>query len=148
MRVNEIMSTDPVCCARETNLREVAVLMVTNDCGEIPICDGERRPIGVVTDRDIVCRLVAKGHNPLEATAEDCMSDPVITTDPEMDLDDCARLMEQYQVRRVPVVDKKGVLCGIITQADLARRAPRATMVEVMEKVSEPNTFASSVGGR
>ena len=148
MRVNEIMSTDPVCCARETNLREVAELMVTNDCGEIPICDGERRPIGVVTDRDIVCRLVAKGHNPLEATAEDCMSDPVITTDPEMDLDDCARLMEQYQVRRVPVVDKKGVLCGIITQADLARRAPRATMVEVMEKVSEPNTFASSVGGR
>jgi len=148
MRVNEIMSTDPVCCARETNLREVAELMVTNDCGEIPICDGERRPIGVVTDRDIVCRLVAKGHNPLEATAEDCMSDPVITTDPEMDLDDCARLMEQYQVRRVPVVDKKGVLCGIITQADLARRAPRVTMGEVMEKVSEPNTFASSVGGR
>src|SRR5207244_24122 len=75
-QVRDVMSENPACCRPETPLREVAEMMVANDCGEIPICDGARRPIGVVTDRDIVCRLLAKGHDPLHATAKDCMSRP------------------------------------------------------------------------
>ena len=65
-----------------------------------------------------------------------------------MTTEDCGRLMQQYQVRRLPVVDEQGVCCGIVAQADFARRAPRDTTAEVIGHVSEPNTFASSVGGR
>jgi CBS domain-containing protein len=148
MLVKDIMSSDPICCARDTSLRRIAEKMVEFDCGEIPVCDERGKPIGVVTDRDIVCRLVAKGHDPLEARAEDCMSQPVVTATPDMAIDDCARLMEQYQVRRLPVVDANGVCCGIVAQADFARRGTRDTAAEVVERVSEPNTFASSVGGR
>ncbi len=148
MRVMDIMSRDPACCRPDTSLRDVAVKMVECDCGEIPICDDRRKPVGVVTDRDIVCRLVAKGHNPLDARAEDCMSQPVITASPDMDVEECARLMEQYQVRRLPVVDGQGACIGMVAQADLVRRGTRDAAAEVVGRVSEPNTFASSVGGR
>lgn len=76
------------------------------------------------------------------------MSQPVITTTPLADVGDCARLMEQYQVRRLPVIDANGYLCGIVSQADFARKGVSGITVEVVEKVSEPNTFASTVGGR
>lgn len=148
MRVTDIMSADPTCCRSDTTLREVAEKMVEFDCGEIPVCDDRGKPIGVVTDRDIVCRLIAKGHDPMQAVAEDCMSEPVVTTSPDMDIEECARLMEQYQVRRLPVVDAQGVCVGIVAQADFARRGTRDAAAEVIARVSEPNTFASSVGGR
>jgi CBS domain-containing protein len=148
MHVKDIMTERPTCCAPGTTMREVAEMMVAEDCGEIPVCDESGKPVGVVTDRDIVCRLVAKGKNPLELRAEDCMSSPTITAFPDTSLDECARLMEQYQVRRLPVVDENGVVCGMVAQADLARKGPRETGIEVVERVSEPNPFASSVGGR
>ena len=148
MNVSEIMTADFASCAPATTLQDVAVMMVEQDCGEIPVCDERGRPVGVITDRDIVCRLVAKGRNPLEANAADCMTSVVITATPETSIDDCAVLMEQYQVRRLPVVDRDGACCGMIAQSDLARKAPRDTAAEVVQKVSEPNTFASGVGGR
>src|SRR5919205_1131764 len=117
MLVKDIMTTEVECCSPTTNLVDVAQRMVECDCGEIPVCDDQRKPVGAVTDRDIVCRLVAKRANPLEKTAQDCMSSPVITAQPDMALEDAARLMEQYQVRRLPVVDGNGALCGIVSQA-------------------------------
>ena len=148
MYVKDIMTAKPASCSPGTGLAEIAEMMVAEDCGEIPVCGDGNKPVGVVTDRDIVCRVVAKRKNPLEMRAEDCMTQRLITTTPEMPIEECARLMEQYQVRRLPVVDRVGSLCGIVSQADLARKGPRQATVEVVEKVSEPNTFASSVGGR
>ena len=147
MRVEDIMSRDPVCCGPETNLRQVAEKMVEFDCGEIPVCDDAGKPIGVITDRDIVCRVVAKGHDPNSALAEEYMSDPVVTTTPDTTLDECVRLMEQYQVRRLPVTDEHGRCCAMVAQADLATKGPRDTTIEVVSKVSEPNAFASGVSG-
>ena len=148
MQAKEIMTENPACCRPGDDLRAVAEKMVAEDCGEIPVCDASGKPIGVITDRDIVCRLVAKGKNPLEHRVEDIMSSPPITARPEMAVDECARLMEQYQVRRLPVLDESGAICGIVSQADLARKGPRDMSIEVVERVSEPNTFASGVGGR
>ena len=148
MHVKDIMSSNPICCAADTSLRKVAEKMVEFDCGEIPICDDSGKPVGVITDRDIVCRVVAKGHDPLKALAEDYMSRPVVTTSPDTPIDECVRLMEQFQVRRLPVVDDGGIFCGMLAQADVARNAAPDTIAEVMEHVSEPNAFASSVGGR
>ena len=148
MQVRDIMSTDPRCCAPGDSLVDVAQMMVEQDCGEIPVCDQSGKPVGVLTDRDIVCRLVAKGKEPTTLKAQDCMSAPVVTVTPDTPIEDCARLMEQYQLRRLPVVDESGRCCAMVAQADLATRGPRDTTIEVVSKVSEPNTFASSVGGR
>lgn len=150
MHVREIMTSNPFCCTADTSLEDVAQAMVEYDCGDIPIVRSSRDKtlIGVVTDRDIVCRLVAKGREPTELTAQDCMSSPVVTVTPDTAIEDCARLMEQYQLRRLPVVAKDGACCGMIAQADLATKGPRDTSIEVVSKVSEPNVFASSVGAR
>src|SRR5688500_17365077 len=78
MQVREVMTADPACCIPKTGLQEVAQLMVDHDCGEIPVVENAQTklPIGVITDRDIVCRAVAQGLNPLDLTAADCMSKP------------------------------------------------------------------------
>ena len=138
MKVTDIMTKDPACCEPETALQEVAKLMLVNDCGEIPVVDSQRtmRPVGVVTDRDIVIRCVAEGKNPLEADAGDVMSSPVVTVTPEMDIDEVGDMMEEHQVRRIPVVDEAGAICGIVAQADIARHAHPREVAEVVREVS------------
>src|SRR3979490_3245250 len=115
MQVKEIMTADPACCISETAIQEVAQMMIDHDCGEIPVVQNKERklPIGVITDRDIVCRTVARGLNPLDLTVAYCMSKPCITVTPEMSLEECSRIMEENQIRRVPVVDAAGSCCGI-----------------------------------
>src|SRR5436309_1918866 len=105
MNVNEIMTGDPACCTASTKLAEVAQMMVENDCGAIPIVDDMdgRHPVGVITDRDIVCRLVAQGRDPTRATAGECMTTEVITVTPDTDVDECTRQMQEHQLRRVLV---------------------------------------------
>ena len=147
MQVREIMSADAICCSPSTSLTEVAQMMVAQDCGEIPVCDEAGKPIGVVTDRDIVCRVVARNKNPGSLRASDCMSSPVVTIRPDASVEECAELMESYQIRRVPVVERNGSCCGMVAQADFATKASPETSIEVVAAVSEPNVFASSVGG-
>jgi CBS domain-containing protein len=142
MTVKDIMTPAPACCTLDTGLRDVAHMMVEHDCGEIPICDDGKRPIGVVTDRDIVCRLVAEGLNPLDHAARDCMSTPAITVAADAEVADASRLMEQYRIRRLPVVDAAGAICGIVSQADLAVKGPSAIAIEMVEKVSERTAAA------
>jgi CBS domain-containing protein len=147
MQVREIMSADTVCCSPGTSLAAVAQMMVAHDCGEIPVCDETGKPIGVVTDRDIVCRIVAKEKDALSLCARDCMSSPVVTIEPDASVEQCAELMESYQIRRVPVVERDGSCCGMVAQADLATKASPETSIEMVAAVSEPNVLASSVGG-
>lgn len=70
------MTPNPACCTPNTTLDQVAKMMIQHDCGEIPVVDVNDRPIGVVTDRDIVCRVVAEGKNPMAHTVDQCMSHP------------------------------------------------------------------------
>jgi CBS domain-containing protein len=141
MHVKELMSPDPACCTPDTNLQEVARLMCDYDCGEIPVVDDRNhmRVVGVVTDRDITCRSVAKGMNPLDMTAESCMSSPVVTVTPETSVDECCRLMEEHQIRRMPVVDPDRRCLGIVSQADVARSAAPMQTAEVVAQVSRPS---------
>ncbi len=148
MQVREIMTTDPACCMPTTGLSEVARMMIENDCGEIPVIENEssRLPIGVVTDRDIVCRIIASGLNPLELTAADCMSKPCVTVTPDMSLEECCRILEDNKIRRVPVVDDRGSCCGIVALADIALQTKKAVTAEVVKEVSEPTAAASAAG--
>jgi CBS domain-containing protein len=132
----DVMTADPACCSGDTTLDRVAKMMVDNDCGEIPIVDGGNRPIGVVTDRDIVCRVVAEGKNPTGQTAETVMTTPVVTVRADTPLDEVIATMEKHQVRRVPVVDEGGCCTGIIAQADIASEAPAQSAAELVREVS------------
>jgi len=141
MEVKEVMTANPACCTPDTPLPAVAKLMVDNDCGEIPVVENKQSniPVGVVTDRDIVCRTVAKDKNPLELTAADCMSTSIVTGTPDTPVEECCRIMEEKQIRRVPVVDANGACCGIVALADLAREAKSGVAGEVVKEVSEPS---------
>jgi len=132
------MSSDPVCCTPETRLQEVAKMMVECDCGQIPVVEAASSPvpIGVVTDRDIVCRCVSKGLNPSQMTAAEVMSSPVVTVRPGSSLEECCQRLTENQLRRVPVVDDDGRCCGIVAQADIAQNAPAPVTSEVVRTVS------------
>ena len=148
MKVKDIMTPDPACCTASSSLQEAAQMMVDYDCGEIPVVDNfdNYTPVGVVTDRDMVCRSIAKGLNPLELQVSDCMSTPLVSVTPEHSLDDCYRLLEENQIRRVPVVDEAGRICGIVALADIAERVSKADSGEVLQQVSAQTTSASNVG--
>jgi len=138
--VQEIMTRDPACCTRDTRIEEVARMMREHDCGGIPVVlnADDRVPLGMVTDRDIVVRTVAHGRNPLDLTAGQVMTSPVVTVSDDASLEECSRRLEENQVRRAPVVDGKGRCCGIVAQADLARSAPGTLTAEVVRNVSQP----------
>jgi CBS domain-containing protein len=132
----DVMTPDPVCCTPLTTLDEVAKLMLANDCGEIPVIDHAEHPIGVVTDRDIVCRVVAEGMNPSAHTAESCMTHPVVTVRAEAPLEHVMSTMEKHQIRRVPVVDEDGCCIGIVAQADVALASRERDVAHLLRQVS------------
>jgi CBS domain-containing protein len=132
----EVMTENPVCCTPETPLDEVAKLMRENDCGEIPVIDPAEQPIGVVTDRDIVCRVIAEGKNPMAYPAGICMSQPVATVPMDAPLGDVVATMQQYQVRRVPVVDDRGRCIGMISQADVAWTSGKRDIANLVRTIS------------
>ena len=136
--VTSVMTANPACASAETPLREVARLMIENDCGEIPVVDTKGMPVGVVTDRDITVRIVAEGRDIMSATASDAMSAPVKTVREDSSLMDATALMESSKIRRVPVVDASGKLTGIVSVADIALAGKDGQTAKVVKEVSEP----------
>lgn len=119
MRVKDVMTATPICCSPDESIERVAELMREHDCGVIPLCaDGELA--GIVTDRDIVCRAVAGGKLATTRPVRDIMSVPVFTVHEDVDVQSAIDTMEARQVRRLPVVDDKGRVSGIVAPSDLA----------------------------
>lgn len=148
MQIKEIMTENPACCTPQSRLEDAARLMVDFDCGEIPVVDDFTTgvPVGVITDRDIVCLTIGKGLNPLDMTVSDCMSTPLVSVMPDHTLDECYRLLEENQIRRVPVVDAGGKCIGIVSLADIARHVSRADSGKILHDVSAESLSASNVG--
>lgn len=139
----DIMTPEPARCGPNTTVDEVAKLMIQNNCGEIPIVDPQDRPIGVITDRDIVCRVVAEGKNPIGHTADECMTSPVVTVRPDEPLDEVLAKMEAHQIRRVLVVGDEGCCTGVISQADVATSARTGQVAELVREVSRETSRPS-----
>lgn len=114
-------------------------MMVQHDCGEIPVVTSEDDPtlIGVVTDRDLVVRLIARGHEVRGATVAVCMTQPAVSLRMGAQVSDAVEMMQSHQVRRLPVVDAEGHVRGIVAQADLARWAPSEQTGDLVRDVSE-----------
>lgn len=138
MELNTVMTANPACCKQDTPLRQVAQMMADNDCGMIPVVDQQDMPVGVITDRDIAVRAVAGGKDTTRASAADYMTTPVRTVGQDSSLADCVAAMEAGQIRRIPVVDGQGKLCGVVAQADIALTGNDKMTGEVVQQVSKP----------
>ena len=146
MQVRDIMTADVTCCTPADSLRDVAAQMIACDCGAIPIVDPQSgRAVGIVTDRDIVCRAVAQGQNPTKTKAGDVMTRPIAAVRPDASVEDCLAEMERAHVRRMLVVDDGGTLCGVVAQADIALKAPEHETAELVKDLSKPTGSASEV---
>ncbi len=137
MAVKDIMTTEPVCCPPDTKLEDVARLMLQHDCGEIPVCEAGKL-VGVVTDRDITIRTLAKGRDPLGVAVRQVMTAKVFTVRPSDSIEKALAIMERRQVRRLPVVDSRGKLVGIVAQADIAESLSEQKSGELLFEISHP----------
>lgn len=137
MRISDIMSRDVKVADPTTTLRDAAEEMARIDTGALPVCDG-RQLLGMVTDRDIVVRGLAKGLGP-DSSVTQVMTQGVEYCFEDDDLTEVADKMATSQIRRVPVVDADKNLVGIVSLGDLAREARPAQSGDVLEEVSQPN---------
>jgi CBS domain-containing protein len=137
MNVSDVMTPRPRCAAPDTPLSQVAELMETEDVGAVPILDGDRL-VGMVTDRDIVVRVVAKQKDPRAMPSQEISSAELVTMGPDHNLSDALQVMAQHQVRRLPVVDDENRLVGMVSQADIAREAQDESVGEMVAEISKP----------
>jgi len=114
--------------------------MSLRDLGALPVVADERsrQLIGIITDRDLCCRVLALGKSPKTVAIREVMTRKPFTVAPEATLAECEKLMQKNRIRRVPVVDQHGRCIGIIAQADLARRAKPLEVVKTLKAISQP----------
>ncbi len=141
MNIKDVMTLNPTCCPPNATLEDVAEVMRDEDIGEVPIVatDGAKKLLGVLTDRDIVVRAVAAGGDISVVKASDCMTAPAVTCNESDTLEDCAQAMASHRIRRMPIVDENGELCGIVAQADLQATDARSLKEQVADRVSTPH---------
>lgn len=145
MDVKDVMTTRPTCVTRDTTLRQVAELMQSEDVGAIPVVDGDFL-VGMVTDRDIVIRAIARGLDSESTRVSDIASEDLVTVTPGHDLSDALETMARYQVRRLPVTDDENRLVGVVSQADVAMSAKEKAAGEMLEDISRPPRGPRVVG--
>jgi CBS domain-containing protein len=144
MKISEMMSKNPRSVSPDTPISEAARMMKEEDVGLVPVvervggAETRGRLVGVVTDRDIAIRHVAEGRAS-DAPVSDVMSGGVKTCSPDDSIEDAMALMGREQVRRIPIVDERGSLVGVVAQADLVRVAGKDRQAEkTVEKISQP----------
>ena len=135
-KCNEVMTKNPVCCLPNDMAAKVAKLMKRENVGSIPVIENEktRKLVGIVTDRDLALKIVAKGLDAKSTKVEEVMTRKLVTCRAEDDLQKALDAMSGHQLRRIPVVDKDDKILGIIAQADVATRADRPKKTAAMVK--------------
>ena len=138
MKAKDIMTKHPRVVTPETPVQEAARLMQSEDTGVLPVveAEGSMRPVGVITDRDIALRIVAEGRT--SGSVRDAMTASVHTAREDDDLKNVMELMASEQVRRVPIVDDRGQLVGIVAQADIVREGDDKRAEQTIERISQP----------
>ena len=138
LRCSEIMTKNVTTCGPESVIRDVADLMEDENVGSIPVVDNGRL-VGIVTDRDIVCRVIAEGLDTRTVKAREVMSEDLITCTPDDSVISAIRKMGEHQIRRIPVCDPNGRLRGIISLGDVALEAERdQELADALEQISQP----------
>jgi CBS domain-containing protein len=142
MQAKELMTPDPVCCLPTDAVTEAAQTMKRENVGSLPVVESRenKRLVGMVTDRDLVVNVLADGRDVRQATVRDAMSTSPVCCTEQDDLSKVVDAMARRQVRRMPIVDDRQQLRGIIAQADVATRGEKdARTGELVEAISEPS---------
>jgi CBS domain-containing protein len=144
MKISEIMTKDPRSVSPDTPVSEAARLMKEEDVGLVPVvervggAETRGRLVGVVTDRDIAIRAVAEGRA-VDVPVSEVMSGGVKTCGPEDSVEEAMNLMGREQVRRIPIIDERGSLVGVVAQADIVRMSGKDRKAELtVEQISQP----------
>lgn len=133
-RVRDVMTPNPRTVTPETSVVEAAKLMTSEDVGPLPVVEGGEL-VGIVTDRDLVVRVIAEGRDPESTLVGDVCSSRPVSVSPDDDIADALRLLGEHQVRRLPVAEGSR-LVGIVAQADVAREQPHEVVGEVVQDIS------------
>jgi CBS domain-containing protein len=142
MKVSEIMTKNPVCCCPTSSALSAALLMQETDTGILPVIQDRFTPrlVGVVTDRDLCLHVVAVGRDPAFTWVDGCMTeDPVCCTEQD-DVSHALELMKTHQVRRLPVVNEKHEVVGMLSLSDLVRKAgiEASVIAATLRSICEP----------
>ncbi|HYJ91937.1 MAG TPA: CBS domain-containing protein [Pyrinomonadaceae bacterium] len=147
LRAGDAMTTRVATVYADDPVEHAARIMGECDCGAIPVVDWQHRMIGMITDRDITIRLVGNGVDTMDARVGDCMTKDVFACHVKDGLQNCMRTMSHHKIRRVPVVDDRNRVVGIISQADIAQHAAenagmgeRRALSDVICAVTEPTS--------
>jgi CBS domain-containing protein len=147
MKVREAMTANPVCCLPSDTAQKVAQILRDNNVGSVPVVSDQqsRKLVGMITDRDICCSIVAAGFDTKSTTIEEYLhANPVTCRDGE-NLDKCERAMQENQIRRIPVIDGNGAVIGIVSQADLALKDNPDKISKTVSAISEPEPKKGSI---
>ena len=139
MKLAAIMTGGIATITPQASLAEAAKKMASQDIGSLPVCDEPRRVVGIITDRDITVRAVARGMDPNQTRVEDVMTRDVLSCSSESEVEDACELMEKRQVRRLLVTGQDEVPVGIVSLGDIALCLRESQSGEVLKKVSEPD---------
>ena len=118
-RIRDVMTSNPTCVTEKDSIRDAARIMKDQDTGVVPVVDG-RKVIGLITDRDIVVRLIADGRNPADARVTEVMTKSVRKLQQDATVDEALDLMSKAEIRRAPVVDQNDELVGIVSIGDIS----------------------------
>lgn len=145
VRAHEVMTRGVVKVHPWDTVERAARLMGECDCGVLPVATEQGRLVGMVTDRDIAVRIAGRGADARRARVDECMTDEAFACHADDSIINCMRTMSRHQVRRVPIVDDRERVIGIVSQSDLARhagthpgRGERRAMADVLCAVSKP----------
>ena len=135
--IRDVMTPNPACVSAKDSIREVARIMAREDTGVVPVVDG-KKVIGMITDRDIVVRLVAEGKDPANAKVNEAMTKTVRSVKEDSTINDALQMMSSAQIRRVPVVNNNNEIVGIVSMKDIATESRETSKVgKAVEQISE-----------
>jgi CBS domain-containing protein len=139
MKISEVMSADPFCCLPTDSAQGVARMMRDHNVGSIPVVmdQNSRKLVGVITDRDLCCSVVADGLDPKGTAIEKFMTLNPVTCREGENVENCERLMQEHQIRRMPIVDADDRFIGIVAQADLALKDKPERVSKTVAEVSK-----------
>src|SRR6266567_4765180 len=140
MKVKEVMSANPACCMPNDTAQNAAKMMCDFNVGAVPVVADQqsRALVGMITDRDLCCSIVAHGLDPKTTKIQEFITYTPVTCRDGENVEKCERLMQEHQVRRIPVVDGEGRVIGIVAQADLALKDKAERVHKTVAEISKP----------
>ena len=139
MKIREIMSRDPACCVPSDSAQTVAKMLCDRNIGSMPVVANQqlRKLVGMITDRDLCCSVVAEGRDPKTTRIETLVSLPPLSCREGANVETCEHLMQEHQVRRMPIVDAEDRVIGIVSQADLALKDKPERVSKTVAEISK-----------